>query len=122
MHSLTHSSAGATNSVPYIALLSHHVSSNMTLSFQPPTFLKHDTPLILCDTISHIMSSPCSPIDNRSSLFDIKKTLILLSTKAKDNISHAICNGWAKSTMKHYTGAIQQFIDFCIAEQIPDNL
>ena len=46
----------------------------------------------------------------------------MLSAQAKKGISYAIQNSWSKTTLQRYTGAIQQFINFCIAEKIPDSL
>ena len=46
----------------------------------------------------------------------------MLSTRARNDVTNAIRNGWSKVTLKRYSGAIQQYIDFCSSEQVPDSL
>jgi hypothetical protein len=46
----------------------------------------------------------------------------LLSSRSRHHISRAIRNSWASSTVRRYSGAIKQFIQFCDAEGIPDHL
>ena len=46
----------------------------------------------------------------------------MLSSHARDHISLAIQNGWARSTVKWYAGTIKQYILFCDAEHVPEHL
>jgi hypothetical protein len=59
---------------------------------------------------------------NHHSFFNISNDLSPLPTHIKNDVSNAIQNGWAKVMMRHYSGEIQQFLEFCILHQIPDNL
>ena len=54
--------------------------------------------------------------------FDIGTDSPLLSSRARDHVSLAIQNSWAKSTVKRYSGTIRQYILFCDAEHVPDHL
>ena len=120
MHSLTHSSASTSNPIPYISSLSSHIATNTALLSQITPIPYCNEPLTCHHT--HLWSALTTSTTNSSFFFNISKDSALLSACAKDDINFAIQHGWANSTMKWHFGAIQQFIDFCITEHIPNNL
>ena len=100
----------------------------------PPSPTKTLTPTRL----SHVLQ-PSSPSPTKISLatsytahsvlaqdhhpfFDISTGSHLLSSRARDHVSLAIQNGWARSTVKRYAGTIKQYILFCDAEHVPEHL
>ena len=119
MHSLTHSSAGASNPIPYISSLSSHIATNPALLSQITSIPYCNEPLTCHRT--HLQSALTTSTTNSSSFFNISKDLALLSTHTKDDINVVIQHGWANLTIKRYSGAIQQFINFCVTEHIPNN-
>ena len=123
MRSLTHSSAGPSVPLPFISSLSGHIAVNTTVlpGFVPSPrhpFSSAHQPV----TNGQTYSAPAPAIITRPSFFDISSSSALLSAQAKKGISYAIQNSWSKTTLRRYTGAIQQYIDFCIAERILDSL
>jgi hypothetical protein len=54
--------------------------------------------------------------------FNIHNDSHLLSRKSRHHVTWAIQNGWARSTVKRYSGAIRQFMRFCDAEGVPGHL
>ena len=90
----------------------------------PPSPTKTLTPTRL----SHVLQ-PSSPSPTKISLatsytahsvlaqdhhpfFNISTGSHLLSSRARDHVSLAIQNGWARSTVKRYAGTIKQYILF----------
>ena len=123
MRSLTRSSAGSSNPLPFIPSLPPHVAMNTTVlpGFALPScYLPLPTRHPTIDGQTYAASNPT--FTTRPSFFDINSSSVMLSTHAKKGISYAIQNSWSKTTLRRYTGAIQQFIDFCISERIPDSL
>ena len=59
---------------------------------------------------------------NSHSFFNVHNDSLLLSLQARTQITQAIQNGWANSTLKRYSGAIKQFILFCDTERVPEHL
>ena len=70
--------------------------------------------------VHHSHSAPHTP--NRSSFFNVVDDTHLLSPQSRDHVNQAIQSGWADSTMKRYSGAIEHYIRFCEVEAIPNNL
>lgn len=62
------------------------------------------------------------PFPNRRPFFDVGSQTPLLSSQSRAHITEAIQSGWADSTMKRYSGAIDQFIRFCDEEGVPNHL
>ena len=80
----------------------------------PPSSIVH--PLAAPNTIHLNTPSEHHPF------FDIGTNSSILSPRARDHVSLAIQNSWARSTVKRYSGTIKQFILFCDAERIPEHL
>lgn len=123
MRSLTCSSAGPSIPSPFISSLSPHVAMNTTVlpGFALPLH-RSFSPAHHLIASGQTYSTPPPPATTRPSFFDISSSSALLSARAKKGISYAIQNSWSKTTLRRYSGAIQQFIDFCIAEKVPDSL
>ena len=58
----------------------------------------------------------------KSSFFSIEDDTSLLSPQSRAHVSMAIQQGWASSTIKRYSGAIDLYIRFCDTEGVPDHL
>jgi hypothetical protein len=56
------------------------------------------------------------------SFFDVHNDSLALSSQAKEQVTRAIQDGWANTTLRRYTGTIKQFIHFCDTERVPDHL
>jgi hypothetical protein len=56
------------------------------------------------------------------SFFDVHSNSLALSSQAKKHVSQAIQGGWANTTLRRYSGTINQFIQFCDAEHVPTHL
>lgn len=117
MRSLTRSSAGLpavtlSSSLPTIpetpAKSTHFLQSEAPSPSQHSPFLLH-TP--------RPVFTP-----ERHPFFDIGTDSPLLSPRARDHVSMAIQNGWARSTVKRYSGTIKQFVHFCDTERVPEHL
>ena len=54
--------------------------------------------------------------------FNVDDNTPLLSPQSRQHVTHTIQNGWADSTIRRYSGAIYQFIEFCDTEGVPDRL
>lgn len=123
MRSLIQSSAGLPKLTPFMSSLSPHIAMNTTsLSdsvppLDPATAFSHRTTVNL-----HTPSTTVNLSNNRTSFFNISTSSAILSSHAKDRVAHAIQNSWSKTTLKRYTGAIQQYIDFCIKERVLESL
>ena len=78
----------------------------------PPPFPMPQSNLPIC---------PGPPIVNQS-FFNVHDDSLLLLTHAKSHVTQTIQGGWAKSTLKRYTGTIKQFIRFCDAKWVPEHL
>ena len=123
MRSLTCSSAGPSVLLPFISSLSPHVAMNTTVlpGFAlPPCRSFSPAHHLITDIQTYSTSIPA--VITHPSFSNISSSLAMLSAQAKEGISYAIQNSWSRTTLRRYTGAIQQYIDFCIAEKIPDSL
>jgi hypothetical protein len=114
MRSLTQCSADVpiTPSVPPIP-------ANSLTIFSLPT---HTRPPNLQDTPALPQLHPTTNSPNRRPFFDVVDGTQLLSLQSRTHVSQAIQSGWANSTIKRYSGAIEQYIRFCDDEGIPDHL
>jgi hypothetical protein len=63
-----------------------------------------------------------APSANARSFFDVRDDTQLLSSRSRRHVTRAIQNGWAGSTVKRYSGSIEQFIRFCDTEGVPSHL
>ena len=54
--------------------------------------------------------------------FNVKDNSPLLSPQSRAHVSMAIQQGWAGSTIKRYSGAIDHFMRFCDTEGVPSRL
>ena len=107
MRSLTCSSAGIPVPSPSTAAPGWSTTPATTYSYQP----------------TMIQNSRTNPLAvPAQSFFNLHSNTHLLSSQAKGNVTRAIQGGWASTTLKRYTGAIKQYIRFCDAERIPENL
>ena len=117
MRSLTFASAGVSVSL----------STNLPtpVSLPPPKLPdapnvqptnRHDT------LVQHHTDSPNLLLNDVHPFFDINGDAHLFSSHSRQRVSRAILNGWAGSTVKRYSGSIRQFIRFCDAEGIPENM
>jgi hypothetical protein len=104
MRSLTHSSAGTSTSIHHPATPSHATPSLPDPTNIPPSH-QGDTPL----TGSH-------------PFFSITTDTHPLSPRSRDRVTRALQSGWANTTMRRYSGAVRQFIDFCDKEGVPQHL
>lgn len=64
-------------------------------------------------TSSPIVLSPFPPLTGHSTFLIIDDSSCLLPTQVIAQVDQAIQNGWLKSTINHYLGAICHFIIFC---------
>ena len=113
MRSLTQTSAGnlsqppASSDVPYV----------------PPFLPKSPISMFVSDDpTSPMITQPQTPPASRRPFFNVNDDTPLLSLQSRQHITRAIQNGWANSTIRRYSGAIDQFIEFCDAESVPDRL
>ena len=67
-------------------------------------------------------SRPTPPPHVKPSFFNVEDDTPLLSPQSRAHVNMAIQQGWASSTIKHYSGAIDLFICFCNTEGVPDHL
>ena len=116
MRSLTQCSAGPLKSLDTYSPQIYTLSNATTLS--------HPLPLTSHQTITPPYNQPLAGTPHTAchSFFNVIDNSSLLSAQAKNRINHAIQNSWAPSTIKRYSGAIQQFIDFCESEHVPEHL
>jgi hypothetical protein len=70
-------------------------------------------------TLSLPQPTPPAPLH---SFFDVQNDSHVLSVQSKHHITRAIQNGWAKLTVRRYSGSIKKFIRFCDSEGIPMHL
>jgi hypothetical protein len=113
MRSLTYSSAGITVA---------------TLGSLPAPFPRDiPTPTPSCPTLSipnldlqHPTLPPTS--SDRHLFFNVDDATHPLSSRSRDHVTKAIRGSWADSTVKRYSGAIEQFIRFCDLEGVPEHL
>ena len=112
MHSMTQCSANTSN----ITYLSPLITSPNSLPKVTHTI--HVSQPVHCDTPPHV-HFPTIPSKQRS-FFDVENDTLLLSPQSRHHITRAIQNGWAKSTVKQYSGSIKQYIRFCDTEGIPE--
>jgi hypothetical protein len=105
-----------------------HVAVPLTLQATPsqaplgPPNVPHTGVLAARDTPTSPYSRPLPSTVNQHSFFTINDSTNLLSPHSRWHVTHAIQNGWADSTVKRYSGAIDQFIRFCDEEGVPDHL
>ena len=113
MRSLTQSSAGPIPNVVLVAPTPVLILPPSTTSlFHPPT--SHLEPSI---PHSQTLLTPQS-----NPFFNINDDSLLLSQQARSQVSQSIQCSWADATIRHYSGAIKQFIRFCDTEQVPEHL
>jgi hypothetical protein len=117
MRSLTLASAG----------LSVALSTNLPIT--PNVLFSEPTPIPNVQLPTHRdiptprhVGLPNLPLDDVNPFFDVKGDTRLFSSHSRRHVSRAILNGWAGSTVKRYSGSIKQFIRFCNAEGIPENM
>jgi hypothetical protein len=120
MRSMTKASAGTAGT--YIAFPPPSLATHLPPS---PTLNSNRQPL--SPTLPRTPDSSLSQLELRTlsdqrPFFDIHSGTLPCSPRSKHHISRAIRNGWAQSTVKRYSGSIDQFIRFCDAEGVPDHL
>ena len=117
MRSMTRSSADTSVPVPLALPVT-------PCTFFTPTPTPHNLLSTETHRDTHIQPAFCpqTPSTNRSSFFDVKNDTPLLSPHSNHRVTQAIQNGWANSTVRRYSGAIEQFIRFCDAEGVPAHL
>ena len=74
-----------------------------------------------CGTPIPHRNPPHPPLTCRL-LYNVADSNALLSSQSKSHVAEAIQGSWATSTLKRYSGAVDQFIRFCDMEGIPDHL
>jgi hypothetical protein len=112
MRSATLSSAGPAGPLPHTQASVHLLDRDSNLL----TGVCHLPRQMNVQSSARITHPPANPF------FDVRNDTLLLSDQAKNNVSRAVQNSWATSTIKRYTGAIKQYISFCDAERIPERL
>jgi hypothetical protein len=112
MRSLTQTSAGVFNAKPLVLPTVSYPSFGSTL---------HTPPVIDQGTLASSLPQPSSTTLQHS-FFDVQNNSHVLSRQSKHHVTRAIQNGWAESTVKRYSGAIEQFIRFCDSEGVPTHL
>ena len=117
MRSLTQTSAG---NLPQSPVLSDIPREPSFLSNSPVSIPVGDDHILFTTTQPHPL--PVTPPASRRPFFSVNDDTPLLSPQSRQHVTHAIQNGWADSTIRRYSGAIDQFIDFCDAEGVPDHL
>ena len=114
MRSLTQASTGFTK-----VSIETPCSSAFLFQTSPPTHpTNRQIPTLVCHPTT---AAPTAPFPRRS-FFEVNDSAQLLSPQAKYHVNQAIQNGWAKTTMSRYTGAVEQFIRFCDSEGVPESL
>jgi hypothetical protein len=78
--------------------------------------LAHRDPHVL----PHPFVLPSSP--ERPSFFNVVNDTHLLSPQSRNHVTQAIQSGWAGSTIKRYSSAIEHYIRFCDTEGVPAHL
>ena len=76
---------------------------------------QHDTP-------TPSLPRPFAPSPTQRPFFNVEDNTLLLSPQTRRHVTHAIQNGWSESTVKRYSGSIEQYIRFCDIEGIPIHL
>jgi hypothetical protein len=114
MRSLTQTSAGLFNVKPFLGPAALHSPLGDTLHDLPGPIVAQRPP-----TLSLPQPTPPAPLH---SFFDVQNDSHVLSVQSKHHVTRAIQNGWAKSTVRRYSGSIKQFIRFCDSEGIPTHL
>jgi hypothetical protein len=116
MRSMTQASADTLVAVPLDLSIDPSCDSLRALGApQTGVLAAHDPP-------SPPYPRPLPSSVNHHSFFTINDATNLLSPHSKRHVTRAIQNGWANSTVKRYSGAIDQFIRFCDMEGVPDHL
>jgi hypothetical protein len=75
-----------------------------------------------CQLLPPTRQTALDPSPGSHTFFNLHDDSLLLSSHARDQVSQAIQNGWADSTLKRYSGSIKQYIRFCDAERVPEHL
>jgi hypothetical protein len=112
MRSLVLSSAGTI--APTTVNLHQHVP-------RAPTIIPHPDTIIHQPSVVPYGLHP-GPISGSHSFFDVHNDSLALSSRAKEQVTQAIQDGWANTTLRRYTGTIKQFILFCDSERVPAHL
>lgn len=114
MRSLTLSSADTSQRV---------IEPTPPIPHTPPSsdLLLHASPPQLFLPAAHRPHPVVTP-SNHNPFFNVDTNTLALSPQSRNQVNQAIRSGWASSTMKRYSGAIDQFIGFCDAEGVPNHL
>jgi hypothetical protein len=115
MRSMTQTSADIFNAFHY------PLPTTPSRRSSEPTRPTCDSSPVNRDTPSSILTRQF-PLTNQHSFFDVESNTLLLSPQSKRHVTRALQNGWAKTTVSRYSGAIKQFIRFCDTEGIPGHL
>jgi hypothetical protein len=75
-----------------------------------------------CQLLPPSQGTPLDPSPGPHSFFSVHNDSLLLSSQARDQVTQALQNGWADSTLKRYSGSIKQYVRFCDAERVPEHL
>jgi hypothetical protein len=98
------------------------IPSTPAISLPNPPHSTHTRPLTPLHTpVSPQLQTTLNPPDRRS-FFNVVDGAHLLSPQSRSHVNQAIRGGWADSTIKRYSGAIEQYIRFCDDEGVPDHL
>ena len=115
MRSLTQTSADTPTAIPPHPLFTPPHSPHHSLDPQPHHLSSSNPP-----AVTH--SQPTTPPRARPPFFSVVDDTPLLSPQSRAHVSRAIQQGWADSTIKCYSGAIDLFICFCDTEGVPGHL
>lgn len=112
MRSLTQSSASNSATTPYPLPAMH------------PHTLPTPIPASQVDNpeSQNTVRTRLPPTTSSNSFFNVSDRSLLLSPQVKGHINQAIQGSWTRSTMRRYSGAISQFIQFCDKEHVPESL
>lgn len=116
MRSMTHASADTPVAIPLV------LPTIPTPVPPGPADLSYTSPHTPQATPTSPHSRPLPSSVNQHSFFTVNDPTNLLSPHSRRHVARAIQNGWAGSTVKRYSGAIDQFIRFCDSESVPDHL
>ena len=115
MRSLTHCSAGVTNtSHPTVSTLHSQLPTTLPPIPAPlPSTSQHAVPAFSSHSLSLASSRHFLASTNPSAH---------ISSRSRACVTRAIQNGWAKSTINRYSGTVELFLRFCDNEGVPSHL
>jgi len=110
-------------------------SADTPSHFLPDPPVNYTQPILLHAVVPHTHVTPrrhttripsprnvsSSPLASRF-LFNVADSATLLSPQSRGHVAEAIQGSWASSTLKRYSGAVDQFTRFCDKEGIPGHL